>query len=67
VVTNLTFAEALIIVDAQRGFLEGPQAISQAGPLIDRLSQLLGRARQAGALVHGRHDPALSGVSRTAG
>jgi streptothricin hydrolase len=44
-------AEALIIVDAQRGFLEGPAAIPDATRLLDRLSLLRSAARQAGALV----------------
>lgn len=49
--TVLAPAEALIIVDMQRGFLEGPKAIPDAGPLVNQVSRLLGRAREAGALV----------------
>lgn len=57
--TDLLPADALIIVDAQCGFLEGPKAIPDAGGLVDRLSRLLVRARRAGALVvHLQHDGA---------
>lgn len=44
-------AEALIIVDMQRGFLEGPKAIPDAAPLVNQMSRLLSRAREANALV----------------
>jgi nicotinamidase-related amidase len=61
--TDLLPAEALIIVDAQRGFLEGPKAIPDAVRLVDRLSRLLGSARQAGALVvHLQNDGAPGAV-----
>lgn len=65
--TDSTFAEALIIVDVQCGFLEGPMAIPEAGRLLDRLRRLLGRARQAGALVvHLQNDGAPGAVDEPA-
>ena len=65
--TDPTFAEALIIVDVQRGFLEGPKAIPEAGRLVDRLSRLLGSARHAGALVvHLQNDGAPGAVDEPA-
>ncbi|MFE3019589.1 isochorismatase family protein [Streptomyces sp. NPDC059256] len=50
-------AQALVLVDAQRGFLRGEQAVPDADRLIDRCTLLLDRARAAGALiVHLRND-----------
>ncbi|WP_433235826.1 isochorismatase family protein [Streptosporangium sp. CA-135522] len=43
--------QAFVIVDAQRGFLEGEQAVVGASGLVDRLCELAVRARGAGALV----------------
>ena len=42
---------ALIVVDMQRGLLVGKDALPDAGPLSDRLADLLRRARRAGAVV----------------
>jgi nicotinamidase-related amidase len=42
---------ALLVVDMQRGLLVGPQAVPDAGTLCDRVSLLVRRARQAGAVV----------------
>jgi len=61
--TDLGPAECLIIVDVQRGFLEGANAIPDAGRLLDRVSQLLMEARRAGALVvHLQNDGAVGAV-----
>ncbi|MFE5856667.1 isochorismatase family protein [Streptomyces sp. NPDC056500] len=50
-------AQALVLVDAQRGFLCGEQAVPDADRLIDRWTLLLDRARAAGAvIVHLRND-----------
>ena len=43
--------EALIIVDAQRGLLQGARAVPDAARVVDRLSRLLLGARRADALV----------------
>jgi len=44
-------ADALIVVDLQRAFVTGPDAVPEAGALLDAVSVLLDRARTAGALV----------------
>ena len=44
-------AQALIVVDMQRGLLEGPEALPDAGPLTSRIAALMDRAAAAGALV----------------
>ncbi|GAA2231544.1 hypothetical protein GCM10010232_17650 [Streptomyces amakusaensis] len=50
-------AQALVLVDAQRAFLSGSDAVPGAEELVERLSALLERARAAGALVaHLRND-----------
>jgi nicotinamidase-related amidase len=48
---------ALVIVDAQQGFLEGEAAIPNAEVVLDRLSALLAAARSAGSfIVHLQND-----------
>jgi len=48
---------ALIVVDMQTGFLIGDSAVPDAGRLVARVTDLLERARRAGALVvHLRND-----------
>ena len=55
--------EALVIVDAQTGFLAGDKAIPDANHLISRLEDLLARARRARALVvHLQNDGELGAV-----
>ncbi|MFI1014999.1 isochorismatase family protein [Streptomyces sp. NPDC020965] len=50
-------ADALVLVDAQHGFLTGAEAVPDAARLIDRLAGLLAAAREAGAVVvHLRND-----------
>jgi nicotinamidase-related amidase len=44
-------ATALLVIDAQRGLLDGEAAVPDAGVVSDRLAILLGAARSAGALV----------------
>jgi nicotinamidase-related amidase len=44
-------AQALVIVDAQTGFLKGEKAVAEAAQLGTRLGDLLARARRAGALI----------------
>ena len=56
-------AQALVIVDAQTGFLEGEKAVVEAAQLTTRLGDLLAKARQAGALViHLQNDGAAGAV-----
>jgi len=56
-------AQALVIVDAQTGFLEGEKAVVEAAQLTTRLGDLLAKARQAGALViHSQNDGAAGAV-----
>ena len=56
-------AQALVIVDAQIGFLEGEKAVADAARLGTRLGDLLARARQAGALIiHLQNDGAAGAV-----
>jgi nicotinamidase-related amidase len=43
--------EALIVVDVQTAFVSGAGAVPDAARLLDRVSDLLDRARQSGALV----------------
>jgi nicotinamidase-related amidase len=44
-------ADALILVDVQRAFVEGVSAIPDAAGVVGRVEQLVGRARRAGAVV----------------
>src|SRR5947199_3710261 len=44
-------ATVLLVVDAQRGLLDGEAAVPDAGGFLDRLAMLLAAARSAGALV----------------
>jgi nicotinamidase-related amidase len=44
-------ATALLVIDAQRGFLEGAEAVPDAEAFSDRLAVLLAAARSAGAMV----------------
>ncbi|MFD3399760.1 isochorismatase family protein [Kribbella sp. NPDC058693] len=44
-------ADALIVVDMQTAFVSGPDAVPGAGQLLDRVGELLDRAREAGAVV----------------
>jgi nicotinamidase-related amidase len=44
-------ATAFLVIDAQRGFLDGEAAIPDAEGVSDRLALLLAAARSAGALV----------------
>ncbi len=56
-------AQALVIVDAQTGFLEGEKAVAEAAQLTTRLGDLLAKARQAGALIiHLQNDGAAGAV-----
>ena len=56
-------AQALVIVDAQTGFLEGEKAVAEAAQLGTRLGDLLAKARQAGALIiHLQNDGAVGAV-----
>jgi streptothricin hydrolase len=49
--------EALVVVDAQRGFLSGAGAIPGAGELVAALAELVQRARRARAvIVHVQND-----------
>jgi nicotinamidase-related amidase len=43
--------QALVVVDMQRGLLAGPRAVVGAAALTERVSELIGRAGAAGALV----------------
>ncbi|MER7650774.1 MULTISPECIES: cysteine hydrolase family protein [Streptomyces] len=52
-------AEALIVVDVQSAFFEGEEAVPHAAAVQERLEDLVGRARAAGALiVHLQNDGA---------
>jgi nicotinamidase-related amidase len=63
VATDLPPADALVIVDLQRGFVEGRKAIPDASRVVDRIECLLNRARQAGAVVvHLQNDGAPGAV-----
>ena len=44
-------ADALIVVDMQTAFVSGPDAVPGADRLLERVGELLERARQAGAVV----------------
>ncbi|WUJ68254.1 isochorismatase family protein [Kribbella soli] len=44
-------ADALIVVDLQTAFVSGPDAVPRAEQLLARVSELLERAREAGAVV----------------
>jgi nicotinamidase-related amidase len=43
--------QALVVVDMQRGLLDGPEAVVGATALTARVEELIGRATAAGALV----------------
>jgi streptothricin hydrolase len=47
----VTPVDALIVVDMQSAFVSGENAVPDAPRLIDRTTQLLDRAREAGAVV----------------
>jgi streptothricin hydrolase len=44
-------ATALLVIDAQRGVLDGESAVPEAEGVLERLANLLAAARSAGALV----------------
>lgn len=44
-------AQALLVVDVQRGFVSGPDAVPAAPALLKTLDELVAAARHAGALV----------------
>lgn len=44
-------AQALLVVDVQVGWVEGPAAVRDAGPLMTVLADQIVAARKAGALV----------------
>lgn len=53
-------AHALIVVDLQRGLLEGPEAVPDAASVLVAATTLLDAAREAGALVvHLQNDGAV--------
>ncbi|HEX6684543.1 MAG TPA: isochorismatase family protein [Candidatus Limnocylindrales bacterium] len=57
--------ECLIVVDVQRGFVEGPHAVPDAERLVGRLSWLLSQARRAGAfVVHLQNDGPAGAVDQ---
>ncbi|HEY7100191.1 MAG TPA: isochorismatase family protein [Mycobacteriales bacterium] len=43
--------QALVVVDMQRGLLDGPHAVVGAAPLTERVEELVGRATAAGVVV----------------
>ena len=43
--------EALLVIDLQRAFVSGDDAVPDAARVLDRARDLLARARSAGALV----------------
>ncbi|GAA0589658.1 isochorismatase family protein [Kribbella sandramycini] len=43
--------DALIVVDVQTAFVSGPDAVPGAAVLLDRITELLAKARSAGAVV----------------
>ena len=43
--------DALVLVDLQTAFVSGPDAVPSAAALLDRASDLLDRARAAGAII----------------
>ncbi|WP_107771217.1 isochorismatase family protein [Nocardioides sediminis] len=49
--TDGAVAHALVVVDVQRAFVNGPQAVPAATPLLTAVEQQLDRARAAGCLV----------------
>ncbi|WP_329042974.1 cysteine hydrolase family protein [Streptomyces sp. NBC_01422] len=56
---HTTPAHALIVVDVQRAFVRGDDALPEAARLVDRTADLIARARAAGALVvHVQNDGA---------
>lgn len=59
----LTPVPALLVIDAQRGLLDGPAAIPEAEAVVDRLAAILAAARSAGALViHLQNDGAPGAI-----
>ena len=59
----LKLVSALLIIDAQQGFLDGEAAIPNARVLVDRIAELLAAARSAGALiVHLQNDGAPGAI-----
>lgn len=55
-----TQAEALVVVDLQRGLVEGPGAIPRAQDVCEAIATLLAAARSSGApVVHLQNDGAL--------
>ena len=59
----LKLVSALLIIDAQQGFLDGEAAIPHARVLVDRIAALLAAARSAGALiVHLQNDGAPAAI-----
>ena len=50
-------ADALVVVDVQRGLVSGPHAVGDAEPFLDRVAAVLRAARAAGApVVHLQDD-----------
>lgn len=49
--TDSPYADVLIIVDVQRGFVEGPHALPAASRLLSAIGTLLTSARAAGVLI----------------
>jgi streptothricin hydrolase len=56
-------ATALVLVDVQRGLLDGQSAVPNAPIVLDRLANLLAAARSAGALVIHLQNDGASGSS----
>jgi streptothricin hydrolase len=48
--------QALIVVDMQKAFVSGDEAVPEAAGLLITVTDLMQRAREAGALVTGRRD-----------
>jgi nicotinamidase-related amidase len=51
VTDGVAAVDALIVVDVQTAFVSGGDAVPDAARLVERVSELLDRAREAGALV----------------
>jgi nicotinamidase-related amidase len=59
---------ALILVDVQSAFVEGPEAVPEAAGLLPRIAALLDRARAAGVLVvHLQNDGPSGAVDEPGG
>lgn len=67
VMTEPAPADALIVVDVQRAFVEGASAIPDASRVVGRVEQLVGRARHAGAVVVQLQNDGPSGAVDEAG